>query len=627
MPVLPGYRYVGPGNKLYAGKPRNPTDKAARKHDFAYTRLLDLGQKPYTNWSQADRDFLNEISGNKDYGAYVSKGFFSVKHFLAKQGFIGTIDQNMPKFKQAAGKRKPTHAMIGKLQRKRKLNNQRNNEAPLVPVNPHQEEDEQDELDIVPETQEVAMVENDMEEDGVPDGKNDIHGAASGGTAMITNSGRGIISKEIYSFTRTRKWKFDTFAPSFSKESTAFKPNNIYPAANLLTKYDWHILPNNNLALYWSASDMAQIFGRPGLVRWRPHNLRIKVYGSRMAFDQPQNTTSITSIDRPIWISYVDHNALFMNQGTEAETSSVTGLANTLYGPPLANIAGNWSINPKADLHEYTGMFDAASGRTLGPVPLTTPLSLFRLRDWSPGIQLREDSANVATVGTSPESVLVSMVTASTETVIPNYYKELESIGDWQMHEPGSTFEWQYEPKCPPINVVVPGYVDIFNNTNVSHMPGAINLTALSATGPAQQFNIQNNIDYACWNTGEVIHRIDSENYLHPQIVESRMQLPVILFKIPPQTNSAGGTIAARCDFYATYEMDVECEYKTYATSRGAERNVVRNSRVVMNGGTLDQFDIINYPHSGPTVGFLKNSAGFNANRPCGVPRLVPGTI
>lgn len=610
MPVLPGYRYVGPGNKLNNGEPINDTDRAARKHDFAYQRLLSLGKKAYTQWSQADKEFLEEIGPNTDYGAYISRGVFNVKRYLAKAGIIGTIMGDVTPMRGG--------------NKRRRLNNQDR-------LNREDEEDEiieDNQLAIqAPDTVPMRAIAMNMDNDGPTDGKNDIMGGGGPGSAMINNSGKGVLRKETYTFSRTRKWKFDTAPENYTIVSTTKKPNDIYPLNNVQTTYDWHILPNNNLALYWSASDMAQIFGRPGLVRWRPTNLRIKVFGSRMAFDQPQNATALTSIDRPIWISYVDKHNLFMNQSTEPETNSVNGTANAAFGPPLQSFNAQWSINPKADLHEYAGTFPGTSGRTVGPVSLTTPLSLFRLRDWAPGVSQREDTAAVVTPGTSPESLLVTYTGGTVENSIPSFYKEVESIGDWQMHEPGSSLEWSYDPQCPPLNVVVPGYIDNYTNTNISHMPGAINLTATTPTGAPAQFNLQNNIDYFPWNTNAILHNISKSVYEQYNDPSSRMQVPVILLKIPAQTNSLGGVIAARCDFYATYEMDVECEFKTYATSRGAERNVVRNSRVVMNGGTLDQFDVIDYPHTGPVYKLLKSSADINGSRPLLTPRFVPGTI
>ena len=83
---LPGYNYLGPGNPLFNGPPRNYADRMSRKHDFAYSRL---GKQAYWRWSDADARYLNSIKNEKDYGAVLAKGYFGLKKLLTSP--FGTL--------------------------------------------------------------------------------------------------------------------------------------------------------------------------------------------------------------------------------------------------------------------------------------------------------------------------------------------------------------------------------------------------------------------------------------------------------------------------------------------------------------------------------------------------------
>lgn len=74
--VPPGYNYFGPGNEIDDYPPLNPADKAALKHDKAYTSTKD-----YFITSKADEDFIKELEPTNalEYGA---KKFFETKHTM-----------------------------------------------------------------------------------------------------------------------------------------------------------------------------------------------------------------------------------------------------------------------------------------------------------------------------------------------------------------------------------------------------------------------------------------------------------------------------------------------------------------------------------------------------------------
>lgn len=57
--VLPGYKYLGPGNKLNSGAPVNSADFIAQKHDNAYHNA-NTKQDIY----DADKEAINEFASN-----------------------------------------------------------------------------------------------------------------------------------------------------------------------------------------------------------------------------------------------------------------------------------------------------------------------------------------------------------------------------------------------------------------------------------------------------------------------------------------------------------------------------------------------------------------------------------
>lgn len=93
---LPGYKYLGPGNKLNKGKPLNYNDWVAYLHDHGYDKLLKQGKNPYLKYNEADR--VAEASfTNSDYGGALGKLFFKGKRYAHQVGLIGHTDDKSAK--------------------------------------------------------------------------------------------------------------------------------------------------------------------------------------------------------------------------------------------------------------------------------------------------------------------------------------------------------------------------------------------------------------------------------------------------------------------------------------------------------------------------------------------------
>lgn len=97
---LPGYKYLGPGNKLDKGKPNNRNDNVAYHHDVAYDKYIKAGKNPYINYNDADEKAVNEFSF-EDYGGAAGKLFFKGKRAAWKMGLLGNLDQ--PALKRLRG--------------------------------------------------------------------------------------------------------------------------------------------------------------------------------------------------------------------------------------------------------------------------------------------------------------------------------------------------------------------------------------------------------------------------------------------------------------------------------------------------------------------------------------------
>lgn len=85
--VPPGYKYLGPGNDLNRGKPSNKADKLAQAHDHWYNEIIQAGGNPYIHWSDADKEFFNNLRVN-DIPTAIAKGLFGFKKGLHKAGLI-----------------------------------------------------------------------------------------------------------------------------------------------------------------------------------------------------------------------------------------------------------------------------------------------------------------------------------------------------------------------------------------------------------------------------------------------------------------------------------------------------------------------------------------------------------
>lgn len=87
---VPGYRYLGPGNKLNNGTPINSADSIARDHDIAYEQA-----KSTSDIRAADRKAIGQFIGDKSIGGTIGAVGLGVKYI--GESIVGVQYPNMSK--------------------------------------------------------------------------------------------------------------------------------------------------------------------------------------------------------------------------------------------------------------------------------------------------------------------------------------------------------------------------------------------------------------------------------------------------------------------------------------------------------------------------------------------------
>lgn len=98
--VLPGSKYIGPGNEMNKGKPVDQADANAYQHDLDYDAYIKKGHKArdvYTGWSDADKRLLKNTKADTPNGLAVNLGM-GAKKLLHKTGLTKRIrDTDQPR--------------------------------------------------------------------------------------------------------------------------------------------------------------------------------------------------------------------------------------------------------------------------------------------------------------------------------------------------------------------------------------------------------------------------------------------------------------------------------------------------------------------------------------------------
>lgn len=77
--VLPGHKYLGPGNKLESGNPTNSSDRIARVHDYNYAKAKDK-QHIFKADQRAIHSFAKDFIKNPSIGSFLGFTGLGIKH-------------------------------------------------------------------------------------------------------------------------------------------------------------------------------------------------------------------------------------------------------------------------------------------------------------------------------------------------------------------------------------------------------------------------------------------------------------------------------------------------------------------------------------------------------------------
>jgi len=91
--VLPGSKYIGPGNRMDKGAPVNQADANAYQHDIDYDNYIKAGHKAsdvYKGYSDADERLMKNTKANTPEGVAVLLGM-GAKKLLNKTGLTKRI--------------------------------------------------------------------------------------------------------------------------------------------------------------------------------------------------------------------------------------------------------------------------------------------------------------------------------------------------------------------------------------------------------------------------------------------------------------------------------------------------------------------------------------------------------
>jgi Phospholipase A2-like domain len=79
--LYPGYKYLGPGNKLDNGQPVNSTDAIAQVHDYEYNEATSESEV-FKSDEKAISDFALDYAEHGRFSSLVGAAGLGIKHFV-----------------------------------------------------------------------------------------------------------------------------------------------------------------------------------------------------------------------------------------------------------------------------------------------------------------------------------------------------------------------------------------------------------------------------------------------------------------------------------------------------------------------------------------------------------------
>lgn len=255
--TLPGYRYLGPFNSLFSGKPVNKADEAARKHDLGYSDLLSQGENPYLYFNEHDVNLIEDLRGDNTFGGILARSVFQIKQAVAP-ALPGTSKGGGPKSDRAA-KRKLYFARSNRGAKQQKM----------------ESADTANEPNIEATEQPVLNAGNG--------GRGSMGGGGKGGAGVGYSTGGwtggSIFTDELVITKNTRQFLCDIQNGHRYKMETLNTAASAAPQVAVTTP--WSYFNFNQYSSHFSPRDWQHLINtyerfRPAAMRVRIYNLQIK---------------------------------------------------------------------------------------------------------------------------------------------------------------------------------------------------------------------------------------------------------------------------------------------------------------------------------------------------------------
>lgn len=320
--VLPGYKYLGPGNNLYEGTPVNKADSIARKHDFEYNSAVNKSQV-FDSDNRAILSFFNEYSENKTFGALVGALGLGAKTSV-EQFFDTSIYPNTESMSKRPNEQQYSFDHIKKL-------NSGSSFFDTPPMSPSNDNEE------TMVGQEVPMETNSdaAAQRGVAPGA-----AGSAGTTKghILTMPMPVFNNYVtLEFNQCYRWQYEAKLPSYRKSTITTENQTWYDHFICFRPGSMINYPVENLFAYLSPGEYANLKSTFTEVIVEEVAVQIENYGVRMPFvtNEPAALTANTNTQYPIthWVDIDKDYAI----GNDYDTNWIEDVRLKMNGGRLKN--------------------------------------------------------------------------------------------------------------------------------------------------------------------------------------------------------------------------------------------------------------------------------------------------
>nr|QKN88776.1 MAG: capsid protein [Dependoparvovirus sp.] len=274
--VLPGYKYLGPGNGLDKGEPVNQADAAALEHDKAYDEQLKAGDNPYLKYNHADEEFQDNLQGDTSFGGNLARGVFQAKKRvleplgLVEDGKTGPVKR--PKAQESPDSSSGT-GKDGAQPAKKRLNFEQAGSSASDGGSP------------------AGNMSSDVEMLAAPGGA--AVDAAQGADGVGNASGDwhcdSIWSEKRVTTTSTRTWVLPTYNENVYKRLGASSGSNTYNGFST----PWGYFDFNRFHCHFSPRDWQRLVNN----HWgiRPKRMRVKIFNIQIKEVTDQGGTNVVA--------------------------------------------------------------------------------------------------------------------------------------------------------------------------------------------------------------------------------------------------------------------------------------------------------------------------------------------